>query len=64
MGRIKTKMIKRVSNQIFREHGNDLSKDFDENKKKLVNIAEIPSKKVRNVIAGYLARLVKTRKEI
>ena len=64
MGRIKTKMIKRVSNQIFREHGNGLSKDFDENKKKLFNIAEIPSKKVRNVIAGYLARLVKTRKEI
>jgi small subunit ribosomal protein S17e len=64
MGRIKTKMIKRYSRQIYKEYESELTKDFEQNKKKITDVADIPSKKVRNVIAGYLARLVKNKQEI
>ncbi|AET33672.1 30S ribosomal protein S17e [Pyrobaculum ferrireducens] len=35
---------------------------FDENKKAVAELAEIPSKTVRNRVAGYITRLVKRRK--
>ena len=34
-------------------------KDFDLNKKVVIEVAEIQSKKIRNTIAGYITRLVK-----
>jgi len=54
MGKIKTKLIKRTGNALLKE---DLSfnEDFERNKKILGR--EMPSKKVRNQIAGYLARI-------
>ena len=61
MGRIKTTLIKRVSKQLIREHGKDFKKDFDENKTLVSKYADIPSKKIRNVIAGYVTRLVKQK---
>ncbi len=36
--------------------------DYEENKKLVEDVAEIRSKKLRNVIAGYLTRLVKVQK--
>jgi len=38
-------------------------KDFSKNKKLVEEVAVIPSKKLRNVIAGYLTRLVKQEKD-
>ncbi len=64
MGRIKTKLIKRVTHKLFRDHAQDFKATFDENKKAVEKFAEFPSKKVRNVIAGYITRLMKTREEI
>ena len=63
MGRIKTKLIKRVSLQVFRDHEKELKKDFNENKKLIDKIANVPSKKVRNIISGYVTRLAKEKKE-
>lgn len=60
MGRIKTQQIKRVSFELMRRHGESFKKDFDENKKLLAEFAEIRSKKLRNMIAGYVTRLVKS----
>ena len=62
MGRIKSTMVKRASFELLKQ---DLpfTEKFEDNKKLLGN--EMPSKKVRNKIAGYLARLVKVKnKEI
>jgi|TARA_Y100000296_G_scaffold15244_1_gene17956 small subunit ribosomal protein S17e len=58
MGRIKTAMVKRASFELM---GKDLpfTDKFEDNKKLLKK--EMPSKKVRNKIAGYLARLVKAK---
>lgn len=63
MGRIKTQLIKRVSNKLIQEHGNEFKKDFKENKEIVSKLADIPSKKIRNIIAGYVTRLIKTKEE-
>ena len=59
MGKIKTKMIKRVSHSILKNNPNLFKKTFEENKKLLEQVADTKSKKLRNVIAGYITRLVK-----
>jgi len=63
LGRVKTKLIKRVSLQLVRDHEKDLKKDFDDNKEVIAKLANIPSKKVRNIISGYVTRLVKENQE-
>jgi small subunit ribosomal protein S17e len=59
MGRIKTKLMKRVTIKVFNKHSDEISTDFAKNKEILTKFAELPSKKMRNVIAGYLTRLRK-----
>lgn len=61
MGRIKTQQIKRVTLKLMRENGNEFKKDFNENKKLVEQFVSLKSKKLRNVIAGYVTRLAKTR---
>lgn len=59
MGRIKTALIKRVTLELVSRHRQDLKKTFEENKVLVSQYAEISSKKLRNVIAGYVTRLMK-----
>ena len=63
MGRIKTKLIKRVTLSIFNRHRDEFKPDFKENKEIVAKFADIPSKKIRNIIAGYVTRLVKQKQE-
>ncbi len=62
MGRIKTMLIKRTAHKLVATHKPAFKKDFDENKKVVARYAEIPSKKLRNAIAGYITRLMKREK--
>ncbi len=57
MGKIKSKLIKRTAKALI-EKGIEFSSDFEKNKKILGNT--MPSKKLRNQIAGYLVRLKKS----
>lgn len=59
MGRIKTTLVKRTGEQIVSKNPGKFKADFEHNKKALVDVAEIHSKKLRNVIAGYITKLVK-----
>lgn len=59
MGRIKTKLIKRKTREVIAEHTGKFKEDFDENKKLVSQFVDVPSKKLRNVIAGYVTRLMK-----
>lgn len=61
MGRIKTKLIKRTTKELLRLHPDDFAPDFEQNKAVVSKYAEISSKKLRNTIAGYAARIVKKR---
>jgi ribosomal protein S17E len=58
MGRIKSKLVKRTSHALLKEE-NKFTDKFEENKKYLK--ISMPGKKIRNQIAGYIAR-VKKRK--
>lgn len=62
MGRIKTGLIKRVTHKLMEEHGDKFTDDFEKNKEILNNLISTPSKKLRNVIAGYVTRLIKKAK--
>ena len=61
MGRIKTMLIKRSSNDLMREHPEDFKGDFTHNKQLVDKYINVSSKKIRNIIAGYVTRLAKAR---
>ncbi|MBS3095128.1 30S ribosomal protein S17e [Candidatus Woesearchaeota archaeon] len=62
MGRIKTMLIKRTVNNLIKEHKGMFSNSFDKNKNAVSSVLEIKSKKLRNVIAGYVTKRVKETK--
>jgi small subunit ribosomal protein S17e len=59
MGRIKTDMVKRTTGKVVENYSSRFSKSFEKNKQSLNELAEVRSKKLRNVIAGYAVRLKK-----
>jgi len=64
MGRIRTKLIKRVGSDLVRAHADRFTEDFAKNKPVVREKADVPSKKMRNVIAGYVTKLMKNREEL
>lgn len=57
MGRIKTDMVKKTAAKLVKMHPTKFSKTFEKNKEALKDTAEIRSKKLRNLLAGYAVRL-------
>ena len=62
MGRIKTGLVKRTSKKFLAETPDSFTKDFNENKKILGKT--LPSKRLRNMISGYITRAKKNTKTI
>lgn len=60
MGKIKSKLIKRTAKTIM-EEGIEITEDFKKNKTILKGT--LPSKKIRNQVAGYLTKTKKQEKE-
>ncbi len=60
MGKIKSKQVKRSVEGLIQENI-ELSNDFELNKKILGR--EMPSKKMRNKMAGYAVRLTKQKEK-
>ena len=56
-------MIKRVTKQLVKEHKDEFTEDYNKNKEVVGKYTIIQSPKIRNVIAGYAARLVKQSKD-
>ena len=59
MGRIKTKFIKRKTKDLLKLHGEHFTTDFNQNKVLADQHIKVESKKLRNIIAGYMTRLKK-----
>lgn len=59
MGKIKSKAIKRTARELINE-GIEFEDNFNKNKKILG--ATMPGKKIRNQMAGYLARIKQQQK--
>ena len=59
MGRIKTKLINRITHGVLRKGEGEFTTDFEKNKKVVEKYVDVSSKKLRNIIAGYTTRIVK-----
>lgn len=61
MGRIKTLLVKNIAKKLIQLHGQEFTPEFDKNKVLVEKYTNVTSIKLRNIIAGYTARLVKQR---
>merc|ERR1711939_1134123 len=59
MGRVRTKTVKKSAKVIIERYYPKLTLDFETNKRICDEIAIIPSKRLRNKIAGYTTHLMK-----
>lgn len=59
MGRIKTSFVKAVARELFEKHADKFTTDFSKNKEVVKQLVDIKSKRLRNVIAGYITTLKK-----
>lgn len=54
---------RRLSELILQRHPEAFGPDYEKNKKALADLSLIPSKQLRNHIAGYMARSLKREEE-
>ena len=59
MGRVRTKTVKKAARVIVEKYYSKLTLDFQINKKITEEVATIPSKRLRNKIAGFTTHLMK-----
>merc|ERR1712144_96094 len=59
MGRVRNKTVKRSSKKIIERYYQRLTLDFNTNKRICDEVAVIPSKKLRNKIAGFTTHMMK-----
>mmetsp|Transcript_116708 Transcript_116708/g.212346 ORF Transcript_116708/g.212346 Transcript_116708/m.212346 type:complete len:128 (+) Transcript_116708:79-462(+) len=59
MGRVRTKTVKKAARVIVEKYYAKLTLDFQINKKIAEEVATIPSKRLRNKIAGFTTHLMK-----
>lgn len=63
MGKIRQGFIKRVARELVNKYPNEFTTDFEHNKKKVQELTNVTSKKIRNRIAGYVTTLVRMKME-
>ena len=59
MGRVRTKTVKKAARVIIEKYYTKLNLDFHTNKRIIEEVAVIPSKPLRNKIAGFITHLMK-----
>ena len=62
MGRIKSLMVKKAARQLLATKAEHFTESFEHNKKVLGS--QMPSKPIRNKVAGYIARLARMQKAV
>ncbi len=63
MGSIRPSNIKRVARELVEKYGDRFSGDFEENKVVVSQLADVQTKRVRNMLAGYVTRYWKIKKK-
>ncbi|KAG9043302.1 40S ribosomal protein S17 [Tulasnella sp. UAMH 9824] len=59
MGRVRTKTVKRASRVLIEKYYPRLTLDFHTNKRTIDEVAVVPTKRLRNKIAGFTTHLMK-----
>jgi small subunit ribosomal protein S17e len=54
VGRIKTTFVKNIGKELMEKHPESFSGSFEDNKKALASLASFTSRKMRNLVAGYI----------
>jgi len=62
MGKVRPRLVKKAAKQLVGKHPKKFSKGFGKSKKAVSELLEVPSKRVRNMIAGTATRMAKRRK--
>jgi small subunit ribosomal protein S17e len=60
MGKVRTEMVKRMAIELIGKYSRSFNTDFDHNKKFMSELNIGVSKKMRNKVAGYATRVVKS----
>ncbi|MGD0804983.1 MAG: 30S ribosomal protein S17e [Candidatus Bathyarchaeia archaeon] len=60
MGKVRTEMVKRLSLELIEKYPKSFNTEFDQNKKFLTELNVGVSKKMKNKVAGYVTRVVKS----
>ena len=61
MGNVKPVYIKRVALELAEKYPDEFNTDFENNKRKVEELTDVPTRKMRNKIAGYLVRYYKKK---
>ena len=59
MGKVRPKLVKKAAKKLVKNHLKRFSKGFDKSKIAVSEFLEVPSKRVRNMIAGTATRMAK-----
>jgi len=57
LGNVRTEKVKRIARELLRRYPDRFTADYEQNKKVLMTLVNLPSKKLRNMIAGYVTGL-------
>ena len=64
MGQIKNTYIKNLTETLLEKYPDKFTEDFKKNKEELEKLIKLESKKIRNLVAGYLVHLVKKSRKL
>ena len=60
MGNVRSLLVKRTARKLVNQFGHRFRKDYTHNKQVVGELLDLPSKRMRNLIAGYVTRLVRS----
>jgi len=60
LGKVRTETVKRAARELIERFPDKFTNEFEANKASVNELVRAPSKKLRNLIAGYVTRLKMT----
>lgn len=64
MGKIRHASIKRMAKTLLENYSGKFTADYETNKKLVGELVNVSSKKLRNLLAGYITNLVKIQTRV
>ncbi|MCY0867973.1 MAG: 30S ribosomal protein S17e [Desulfurococcus sp.] len=58
MGKVRIRLVKRIARELLEKHPELFTRDFQHNKAVVSRLVDTSSKKLRNMIAGYVTHLI------
>lgn len=63
MGKIRIRVVKRTARELLEKYPDLFTRDFEQNKTLVSRLVETQSKKMRNLVAGYVTHLVAVKEK-